>query len=395
VSKDVDDVAIPVVVWWYSAIGFFVGTCELLASGLIQEISSSLRISTVDGGAFVTSFAVGNIVGAVSAVFLGRKASGRGALGCAVGVFSSGAVLTALMTSFGPAIATRLATGIGAGAFWALAGTAVVSSVHHDRRGRAISVFIAGNMLAAVIGAPLGTMVGQATSWRSVMYVLAACVLLGLIVCWPRISPGDITGSPVTKRSGTVWVGVFRAWRIQLALLLVQAAVTACYTFLPVIAADNDSSIVPLQVAFGVGAVVGSQIGGPLGDSWPSRTALVATSTAAGSIVLLCVIRTQSPAAVVAVAALGAAGLACIPVLTAQVAAATAPAYRAAMALNPAVLNVGITLGSFAAARAVAASGDPSSALATGGVLALAAIGAIVLATVAPEGFGNAPTDRI
>lgn len=126
-----------------------------------------------------------------------------------------------------------------------------------------------GATLANVIGAPVGTMIGQAFGWRSTSYTCAALgVVSALSILW--LVPMVKTEKP--KNLATEFASLLQP-RVLKALLLTLIGFAGTFTLLTYIAplltqvsgyAESDVSW--LLLVFGLGMAVGNPVGGWLTD---------------------------------------------------------------------------------------------------------------------------------
>ena len=104
-----------------------------------------------------------------------------------------------------------------------------------------------------------------------------------------------IAGS-APRRSITSEFASLRSLQVWLALLsctLIMGGVLAAYSFIAPLLIDRaglPSNLVPLAlVGFGVGALIGSFLGGRLGDTHPYTTTLSATAATAIILLAICI----------------------------------------------------------------------------------------------------------
>ncbi|WP_367318842.1 hypothetical protein [Streptomyces sp. HUAS ZL42] len=104
----------------------------------------------------------------------------------------------------------------------------------------------------------------------------------------------------------------------------------------------------PLVLAgYGVGALLGTTLGGRVGDERPLATLVTAATTTTLILVLLVFFATTPVVTVVLLTLLGVTGFAATPVLGALVMRFAGSAPTLASALSSAPSNVGVTIGSW------------------------------------------------
>jgi DHA1 family inner membrane transport protein len=132
-------------------------------------------------GALVTVYALSLAVGGPILTALSIRLNKRTVLVGALGLFILGNLVAVLTTSYGLLLAARTLTGAAQGLFIAAAFTAGAAVVPPARMGRAIAVVISGVAISGALGAPLGTLVGEALGWRGSFTAAAALAVAALI----------------------------------------------------------------------------------------------------------------------------------------------------------------------------------------------------------------------
>ncbi|MFC5728786.1 MULTISPECIES: MFS transporter [Nocardioides] len=113
-------------------------------------------------------------------------------------VLGAATLLTALSSGYGAVAATRLLAAAGHGLFWSVLMVSAASIAPEVRSGRAISIVLAGPILANVVGLPLGTALATPLGWRPVVAVVViAGALLGAVT---TIEFGPHPAGPTRRR---------------------------------------------------------------------------------------------------------------------------------------------------------------------------------------------------
>ncbi|MFE3178012.1 MFS transporter [Amycolatopsis sp. NPDC059090] len=170
------------------AMGTFVlGVDGFVLPGLLTNISRDLSVSVATAGQLTTVFAVAYAVGSPVIATLAGRADRRLVIGAGMATFLVGMLLQAAGPTFGTVLAGRVVAALGAAAFQANAFAVAGVLAPPERRARAFAVIGAGSSLAAVLGVPLGLLIGQAWGWRGTLWTIAAlataaAVLAGIFV---------------------------------------------------------------------------------------------------------------------------------------------------------------------------------------------------------------------
>ncbi|MFF0886887.1 MFS transporter [Streptomyces sp. NPDC003456] len=263
--------------WRYTGVFlllFLFGTETFIVSPLLPTIADDIHVSETAAAQSVTAYV---LVYAVTAPFLGLLSDRFGRrrtllAGAALFLLSNAAA--ALSTGLALLIASRALAGLAAAA----AGPAIwahIAETASDRvRGRALGLGMALFSCGQVVGVPLGGLLAGAAGWRAAFLALAVGTALAVPLLLRQVAPGAAPGT--ASAGGGAFRSVFAAWahpalRRSLAVnTAFHAANLGAYTFLGVVLVDRfDLSVSALGlvgVLVGAGGVVGSLLGGKLGD---------------------------------------------------------------------------------------------------------------------------------
>ncbi|SDE29667.1 Predicted arabinose efflux permease, MFS family [Streptomyces sp. LaPpAH-199] len=256
-------------------------------------------------------------------------------------------------------LTARVVTALATGAFWAVGFVIATTAAGPARSTRAVGVMMGGLTLANVIGVPIGSFVGHYTAWRGPFWALAVLAALAAVFV------GRFIPRTEQRAEVSVWAEVRalkqgRLWLALGAAVLIMGGVLATYTYITPLLTDRagiPAGAVPLVlIAFGIGALGGTAIGGRLGDHRPMITTITA-STATSLILLALIPASNSPvAAVVLVFGMALAGFTVNPVVTSLAVRFAGDAPILTSALTTSGYNTGIAAGSLVAGRALDSS---------------------------------------
>ncbi|WP_381790161.1 MFS transporter [Streptomyces niveus] len=350
---------LPFVVWVLAAGTFLMGTTEFVIAGLLPEMAADLNVSVSHAGLLITAFAVGMIVGGPTMAMATLRLPQRHTLIGALAVFALGHAVAALSNSFTVVLTARVVTALATGAFWAVGFVIATTAAGPARATRAVGVMMGGLTLANVVGVPIGSFVGHYTGWRGPFWALAVLAALAAAFVG-RFIPRTGQRSKVSVRAEVRALGQGRLWLALGAAVLIMGGVLATYTYITPLLTDRagiPAGAVPLVlIAFGIGALGGTAIGGRLGDRRPMTTTI--TAAAATSLILLALIPASSSpvAAVVLVFGMAMAGFTVNPVVTSLAVRFAGDAPTLTSALTTSGYNTGIAAGSLLAGRALDSS---------------------------------------
>jgi predicted MFS family arabinose efflux permease len=344
---------LPLVVYVLALGTFLMGTTEFVVAGLLPEIAGDLQVSVARTGLLITVFAVGMIVGAPLMAMLTLRMPRRLTLMLALGVFAAGHVIVALGSSFTLLLAARFLTALATGAFWAVANVVAARAAGPAANSRALGLVGAGAMLANVIGVPLGAFAGQLMGWRGPFWALAVFAVAAAGLIARTVAHDGPDQQAVSVRSELTALRSGRLWLALAACATTTGGVLSAYSFIsPLLTgrAGISGGLVPLVLAgFGVGALVGSIVGGRLGDARPHTTTIVAAAGATLLLLAISLFSGYSVATVVLVALLGFFGLGANPVLISLSVRFADRAPTLGSALSISAFNLGTAVGSWIA----------------------------------------------
>jgi predicted MFS family arabinose efflux permease len=342
---------LPMLVYVLAAGIFLMGTTEFMLAGLLPEVAGDLGVDVAKAGLLITAFAVGMIIGPPIMALATLRMPARATLVAALMVFSAGHVVAALSDSFAVVTVARVVTALATGTFWAVGAVVAAAVAGPDAGARSLAVMSGGLSLAVVAGVPLGSVAGLLAGWRGPFWLLAAFALVvALIVA--RVTPAavDDRSDEVSVRTEMSALRRWRVWMVLAATILAQAGFLGTYSFISPLLTDRAAvpvALVPaVLVGFGVGALVGTVIGGRFGDRYPLPTIAVAVSSSAITMIALAAVGNHTTVTVLLVVLLGAFGLGANPVLIAQTLRYAGGGSTLASSLATSAFNVGTAGGS-------------------------------------------------
>ncbi|MGY1580955.1 MFS transporter [Streptomyces sp. MN13] len=283
----------PVVLAWLTQ--FLVGTDLFVVAPLLPHIAASFDVSTAGSGLLVTAFSVAYVVASPFAGWLSDRWDRATVLVVALVLFSAANVGTALAPGFGALLAARVVAGVAAAATGPTVYALVSTRARPQARAQVLAVVGSGLLTALWVGAPAGSLLGRYVGWQAAFVILAAGTFVlafpHAFVWRARPVPADAGPPGAPRRATRPGTGV--AVSAVAVTALWAFSVYGLYTFLAVaLHADGRSTAVTwLLVVYGVGAVVGGQLGGRFADrAGPvrvTRTALALTAVLEAVVALV------------------------------------------------------------------------------------------------------------
>lgn len=189
---------------------------EFMPVSLLTLIASDLQITeglvgqgiAISGAlAVLTSLTIPHIAGDLNRKYI--------LLGLTVLITISGIVI-AMAPNYPVYMLGRVMIGIAIGGFWSMSAATAIRLVPQHQVPRALAIFNAGNALATVIAAPLGSYLGATVGWRGAFYCLVPLAIVAFI--WQCISLPSMENNKPQKPQGSV-LPLFSAAIVPMGLL--------------------------------------------------------------------------------------------------------------------------------------------------------------------------------
>jgi MFS transporter, DHA1 family, inner membrane transport protein len=281
--------------------GFAIGTTEFVTMGLLPDIADGVRVDIPSAGGVISAYALGVVVGAPVIAALATRLPRRAVVIALMSAFLVGNVLSALAPGYLSLLLARFVAGLPHGAYFGVASLIAASLVGPELRGRAVSSVMLGLAVANVAGVPAATWLGQHLGWRSAYWavvIIAAATVASVLTLVP---------SSPAARGASVATELAALRRPQVLLTLVVAVVGfggmfAVYSYVAPLVTEVSGmprgAVPVVLLAFGVGGVLGTGLGGRLADRALFRS-LVAMTAATGLLLALVPLYAQTPVTVV------------------------------------------------------------------------------------------------
>nr|WP_275585945.1 MFS transporter [Geodermatophilus sabuli] len=366
--------------------GFALGTTEFVTMGVLPDIAAGVGVDIPTAGHVISAYALGVVVGAPVLAALGGRLPRRGLLIGLMAAFLVGNVGSALAPGQSTLLLARFVSGLPHGAYFGVASLVAASLVAPRLRGRAVSSVMLGLATANVVGVPAATWLGQQLGWRAAYWavgVLAVATVLAVLALVPS-SPGRAEASVATELTA------LRRPQVLLTLLVATVGfggVFAVYSYVAPITTEvtglSRGAVPWVLLAYGLGGVAGTALGGRLADLALFRS-LVGAMVAVG--LLLAAVPVAAGRAVTLLAAMFLLAMTasvlviCLQLRLMEVAG---EAQMLGAALNHSALNAANALGAWlggvviAAGLGYTAPAVVGAGLAVVGLLALTASGVL------------------
>ncbi len=261
----------PMAVYMLGLAVFALGTSEFMLSGLLPPIADDMNVSIPRAGLLISAFAIGMVIGAPLLAVATLRLPRRTTLIALITVFGLGQVAGALAPSYEILFASRVVSALACAGFWAVGAAVAIAMVDFGQRARAMAVMIGGLSIANVLGVPAGAFLGEHFGWRSAFWAVGAAsavALVGVLTLIPRIPlPAE---KPRLKKEVAIYADR-QVWLSVTITALAAGGVFCAFSYLSPLLTDvaglAEGWVPSVLGLFGLGALVGTAIGGRVADA--------------------------------------------------------------------------------------------------------------------------------
>lgn len=259
--------------------GIGIGITEFVTMGLLPQIAEGIGVTIPQAGHTISAYALGVVVGAPVVALGAARLPRRAVLIVLMAVFALGNALSGVAPTYGTLFASRFLAGLPHGAFFGLASLVAISLAPRGQGGRAVGTVMLGIPIAMVAGVPLGTWAGQELGWRVAYW---ACAVIGVLTAvlvrlWVPRTAADRAHSWRTEVRA---FGNLQFWLTLLVGAVGFGGIFAMYSYIaPTITEVTGAHqrwVPVVLLVYGLFSVVGTWLGGRLGD-WSVLRTLVIT----------------------------------------------------------------------------------------------------------------------
>ncbi len=361
---------------------FSLVTAEFMVAGMMPALADAFSVSLAQVGNLIAFYALGMAIGGplVTVLLLSRGVSNKRSLIALLICYVVAGAIAAAAQSYLVLAAARVVMGISSAVCIGLCMTVCAALVTPERRGRAVSVVLAGLMLSPVVGVPLTTWVEQHFEWRASAWLVVVLAMLCTVLASKRL-PASANGSEPPLRQQVADMKNAPLWAAYVTSGLIIGATFAAFSYCtPILIQEVGVApkfVAPLLALYGVANVLGNWVVGRLADrymmaivGWGLAIMVLALSgfALAGHhlwLNLMCFL------------ALGLTGVALNPAMVARVMKAAEPGALVNI-MHTSVITAGLAFGSWAGGVTIDAGLGLRSPLWVGAAMALAGLLSLV-----------------
>ncbi len=354
-----------------------IGTDLFVISPLLPDIARQYHVSVATAGLSVTVFSLAYMV---AAPFIGRLADRFGrrfVLAAGLLGFGLANLLTGLSPVFAVLLVARALAGIAAASVTPSSQGLVGQSAPPERRGSWLAVAAAGFLIALATGAPTGTAVAAALSWRGTFIgigVLAIVLAAVNLVAWRKVAAA--AGSAAAAARTSVLTKVLAVFVTGLWAFAVYSLYTYVGAALSDVAHLSTGLVAAALIVYGIGAVGGSLSGGRLADRYGAERVVIGSLISLAVLEVLLDLAFHSSTAVLLIA-LGLFALSafpCLPAVQSRLVHTFGPETISVLSWNSCFMYLGTSVGSAVGGVLLSTAGFSWIALVGAGVALLGAL---------------------
>lgn len=336
---------------------FAIGTTEFVVMGLLPQMAQDLDVSIPSAGMLVSGYALGVVFGGPLLAMATARLPRKAVLLVLMGVFVLGNLLCALAPNYTTLMAARVIAALAHGSFFGAGAVVAGHIAPPGKRAQAIALMFTGLTVANILGVPAGTWLGQALGWRATFWAVVGLGVAALIAIARYVPVLHDLAPPRLGRE----LRVLREPQVLLALGMTVfgfGGVFAVFTYIVPILTDEagvaSHSVGAVLVLFGLGATLGTLLGGRLADWKLMRALTLALSALCVFFLLFAAGMHLKPFAIAGVFLIGFIGFIGGPGLQARSVQQARDAPLLASTLNQSAFNLGNAGGAWIGASLLA-----------------------------------------
>ena len=256
---------------WLLALGTFaVGTDSFVISGILNQLAHDLSIDLDAAGNVVSSYSLAYGLSAPFLAALTARIRKDRVVLMALAAFAIANALCAVAPNYGTLLVARVLTGFAAGLYTPTGYALAATIARPDRKASAMAAVAIGITLSFVAGVPLGMVVGSHFGWHATFWMICALSLFAFAAIGlrpPRGLKAAVSTLSLAARFTPLVHG--RTLIALLPTLLFTAGTISTYTYLGAMLRAHQfpaNVVVVYYFLFGMGGLIGTQIGGRVID---------------------------------------------------------------------------------------------------------------------------------
>jgi MFS transporter, DHA1 family, inner membrane transport protein len=322
---------------------FALTTAEFVIAGILPDVATGLSVSISLAGHLVTAYALGMAIGGPVLTVLTVRIPRKPLIVSLIVVFIIGNLAAAAAPNYAALLIARAVSGLVVATFFAMAVVIAASLAPPGKQASAIAKIGLGFNLAMILGAPIGTAIGQNFGWRATFLAIAviATIAMACLIKFVPVRAAMTTGSITTE------LRVMKSRALQLALALTavgNAGALMVFTYLAPQLTDISrfaaDSVPLLLLLYGLGATAGNLAGGWLSDRALMLSLIGLLTGLAGALALFWFASPSQVPTVIMMFAIGALAFSIIPGMQTKVLVSASSAPTLGISMNASAFQI-------------------------------------------------------
>ncbi|ULJ59563.1 sugar transporter [Wielerella bovis] len=324
---------------------FIFNTTEFIPIALLSDIGASFNMPVSDVGIIMTAYAWLVTLMSLPFMLLTAKIERRKLLLILFTVFIIGHALSVLSWNFTTLLLSRMFIALAHAVFWSIMSSLTMRVAPRGKKQQALGWMSLGTAMAAVLGLPLGRLIGQYFGWRITLAfigILAACVMIVLMKLLPKLeskNAGSLKSLPLLVKRPLL-LGVY-----ALTALTITAHFTAYSYIEPYvlnITKMSANAATTVLLMFGLSGFVASSLFGRFYPRMPDKFLKIAASILIFALATLHLFGSH-PATMYGLIFMWGIGISCLSLaMTARVLSYAPDATDVAASIFSGIYNIGI-----------------------------------------------------
>jgi DHA1 family putative efflux transporter-like MFS transporter len=336
-------------IYTLAVICFIISITEFVIVGILDIIANSVHVSVAAAGQLLTVYSASAAIGVPIAIMACAKWDRSKVLQFALGTVAVGNILMFLAPNFLLLLIARIVLSVGSGIFTITAMTVSTKLVRADRQGSAIATINTGFSAALILGLPLGRVLTAALGWKAIFLGSAMFSLMMIFVVAMMIpkTAGE-EAVPLTKQ-----ILLLKNPRIIMTMVVTffwiggyGVLYTYITPFLQAVTSMNSEVISVTLFIFGFATLVGTKLGGYLGDHVGIKKSLIGSMVGHALVLfLLTVVAGSNVMAILLLVIWAVTAWATSPVQQVNVLTTAPESSGMMLSLNNSFLQLGFAIG--------------------------------------------------